>query len=181
MHRFHPTPDSLHSEETGLPFAKCGDCGVDLADSHLIQKAYFKGEVIMEIAICESCQGELRMEFSTESRDRIGEYFLDHSDVPQRLADFRSQPVGAIGPWIARCFTCGADRENCAEYTIAAHCMGTSLVYGETPLMMCGACMETMMKLMSSESLGTYERWLERCLPMAPANPVDSPRAPVLV
>lgn len=184
MPRFHPTPESLHSEETGRPFSHCYDCGGSLLDSdngHVLQKVYHKGEVIMEIAICAPCHSKLQASYSIESRERLWNFFLDHADFAKRAEKFRPIPVGGINPWINHCFTCGATRASCDEFAVAAHCLGADLIYGETPIMMCARCMEELMSLLSAETLGVYDDWLERCLPMAPANPLDGSPIRVLV
>lgn len=73
MHRFHTLPDSFYSDETGEPFDSCCDCGArlpDCPDGHIIQKAYAKGETIMEIAICVKCHVGLLSEASRDTYDR---------------------------------------------------------------------------------------------------------------
>lgn len=179
MHRFGSIPDSLHSEETGRPFKVCSDCKEKLSNSeqgYVIQKVISKGETILELAVCHSCHENLQQEYSSESKERIWNFYLDHGDLHKRLEKFSPIPIGKIDPWINNCLTCKATKPSCDEYAIAVHCIDEHLIYGETPLLMCSACMDKIMNLLSEESLGTYDEWLDRCTPMAPAQPTDSPR-----
>ena len=184
MHRFGSIPEILHSEETDRPFSDCSDCGKPLAESedgHIIQKVVTKGETILELAICTGCNQKLQEEYSTESKERIWNFYLDHGDLHKRLDRFRPIPIGNIAPWVNTCLTCKATKQSCDEYAIVAHCMEDSLVYGESPFLVCSGCMDKIMELLSEESLGTYDRWLDRCVPMAPAQPAGAPRKRIFV
>lgn len=179
MHRFGTIPDNLHSDETGHPFQVCNDCKEKLSESqdgYLIQKVISKGETILELAICQNCHTNLQKEYSSESKNRIWNFYLDHGNLQNRLEKFRPIPIGSIDPWINNCLTCNATKQSRHEYSIAVHCIDHHLIYGETPLLICSICMEKIMNLLSEESLGTYDRWLDRCTPMAPAQPTQSPR-----
>lgn len=182
MHRFHTLPDSLYSDETGKPFESCCDCGERLEDSpdgHIIQKAYAKGETIMEIAICAKCHEGLQESYSQESRESIWNFYLDHADLPGRLKKFSDLPVGQLDSWINGCVTCGAHRDDVPEYVVAAQCIDDDLVYGETPLMMCLGCTEKIVDLLSQSSRDRYDRWMDHVSPPAPSTADDTPRVRV--
>ena len=184
MHRLHTLPDSFYSDETGQPFEACCDCGEPLAESpdgHIIQKAYAKGETIMEIAICVKCHDGLQESYSKESRESIWNFYLDHADLPGRLKKFSELPVGQPDFWINRCVTCGTLRNNAPEYVVAAQCIDGDLVYGETPLMMCLECTEKVVGLLSEASRDTYDRWMDRVNPPAPSTADDTPRVRVFI
>lgn len=184
MHRFGPIPDSLKSAETDEHFSNCYDCKNPLQDNEdgfVLQKVFSKGEVIMEIAVCEPCHKKLHEEYSDETKERIWNFYLDHGDLPGRLDQFRGKPIGSIDPWVDHCLTCNGTLASAEEYAIAAHCIEDMLIYGESPFMICMTCMDKITEMLSEKSLGTYDRWLEHCLPMAPAQPDDSPKKRVLI
>ncbi len=184
MYRTGPLEDSLHSLETGNPFEKCFDCQSrleDCTDGYTIQKAFSKGETIIEIAVCHSCQEKLQSEYSTKSREDLWNFFLDRSDIPGRLEKFSPIPVGQIRPWINRCLTCEALLANTDEYTVAVQCLGDQIIYGESPFMVCGECIDSLFELLSEQTKGIYNEWLDRCLPMAPAQPEDAPRRKIMI
>lgn len=171
MHRHHTIPPSLFSAESGKPFRSCLDCGSPLCEvesGYVIQKVYSCSKTIMEISICQPCHEKLQSEYSDESRGKIWDYFLDHANFADRLKKFSPIPVGNIDPWINHCLTCRTTRTSAEEFVVAAHCIGDQLIYGETPFMICFRCMNSIVDLLSESSQDTYDRWLDRCLPMAP-------------
>ena len=183
-HRFHTLPASFHSEETGRPFQFCGDCHQPLAaceDGHLIQKVVSKGETIMELALCIECHDKLQQSYSLESRERIWNFYLDHADLGSRLRNFHSVPAGDPAPWTNHCLTCRSARSASDEYVIAGQVVAGLLVYGETPMMVCSSCMETITDLLSEETRETYDKWLERVVPSAPDTIDDKPRRRVFL
>lgn len=184
MHRFGPIPDSLKSAETGDQFATCYDCKESLTDNEdgfIIQKVFSKGETIMEIAVCSTCHKNLHEEYSDETKERIWNFYLDNGALHERLEKFSPIPIGDIRPWTNHCLACKATQDSLDDYAIAVHCIDDLLIYGESPLMICINCMDRIVEMLSEKSLGTYDRWLERCLPMAPAQPDDSPKTRVLM
>lgn len=184
MHRLDDIPASLHSAETDEPFRECADCGGRLRDSedgYAIQKAYAKGETIMEIAICADCHEALQEEYSAETKERLWNFFLDHAGFSNRLERFENTPVGTIDPWTDQCLTCDATRETSEEFAVAAWCIGDQLIYGEAPFMICITCMDRLVELLSEASRDSYDRWLDRCLPMAPEADAGPPRVRIVV
>ncbi|MGJ8634439.1 MAG: hypothetical protein ACSHX7_11025 [Luteolibacter sp.] len=184
MHRYGPIPEILHSEETGEPFVSSNDCGEHLLlkeNGYLIQKVISKGETIMEMAICEPCHKKLHEEYSAETKERMWNFYLDNGSIHKRLERFEDTPAESIDPWVDQCLTCSATKTSCEEYAIAVHCLGGELIFGETPFMVCQKCMDQISSLLSEESLGTYDRWLEKCLPMAPSQPPEGSPKRVLI
>ena len=183
-HRLDTLPPIFHSVETGRPFARCSDCGTDLAaceDGHLIQKVICGDETILEIAICFHCHESLMQSYSAESRERIWNFYLDHGKLGERLAKYFPLPTGNPEPWFNHCLTCNASRASAREYVVAAQVVDGLLVYGETPLMICIGCMEKITELLSEESRETYDRWMDRVAPTDPASIDFKPRPRIFV
>jgi len=184
LHRFHQLPPLFHSDEKDGPFVRCGDCGGDLLEmenGYFIQKAFAARETIMEVAVCSDCHSRLQRSYSTESRTRIWDFYLDRADLPGRLKKFQALPVGQPDFWLNRCVTCPALRPHTAEYILAGQCIGDYLIYGETPMMMCLRCMEEIIGLFSAESLEIYDRWMERVAPPVPGYSSERPRVRILI
>ena len=184
IHRLHTLPEQFYSDETGKPFDHCFDCGKSTTaceDGYIIQKAYAHGETIMEMAICAECHSQLQQSYSKESMERIWNFYLDHGDLSQRLKKFSVLPVGNPDLWLSRCMTCNATRASMDEMIVAAQVFEGDLVYGETPLMICGNCMNQIVELLSEESRDVYDRWMDRVLPPPPGITNDKPRVRVFM
>lgn len=184
VHRLHTLPESFFSEETDRPFVFCSDCRQPLAaceEGHLIQKVVSKGETIMELALCIACHDKLQQTYSQESRERIWNYYLDHGDIGGRLRKFQSMPAGNPDLWTNHCLTCGSTRSSQDEYVIAGQVLDGLLVYGETPMMVCGSCMEKITGMLSEETRDSYDKWMERVVPSAPESIDDQPRRRVFL
>lgn len=182
--RLHTLPARFHSVETGAPFTHCHDCKQSLEaceDGFVVQKAYARGEVILELALCNDCNDKLQNSYSTESRDRIWNFYLDHADLPGRLRKFSAIPVGDEGPWIDHCMTCSTARASLDEYVVAAQVFEGDLVYGETPMMICSGCMDKIVEMLSEESRESYDRWMDRVSPAAPELEGDRPRVRIFM
>lgn len=183
LHRLVRIPDGFHSVETGQPFSHCCDCGHSLAElesGYFIQKVLNGGETIMEMAICADCHGRLQQSYSKESRERIWNFYLDRADLPERLKRFHALPP-MPDFWMNNCLTCKTLRGRTQEYAIAAECVGEYLILGESPMMICYGCMEKIIDLMSEESLGIYDKWMDRVIPPAPGLTNDKPRRRVFI
>jgi hypothetical protein len=182
-HRLTHIPEIFHSVETGLPFSRCYDCGGSLAThehGYLIQKVVNGTETLLELAICAGCHDRLQQSYSKESRERIWNFYLDHADLPGRVKKFSAMPP-APDYWLNSCLTCKTLKGRLQEYVIAARCMDHYLVLDETPMLVCADCMEKIMDLMSEESLGTYDRWMDRALPPYTGLAKEKPRRRVFL
>ena len=179
MHRFDLIPNLFHCFETDEPFARCSDCKKPLHDKpngYLVQKAFQHGEPIMEVALCYDCHQQLQADYSEESRDAIINFHLDHADLPNRLEQLHDQPTDSLTPWIGSCLTCQRSLGECDEYILATQCIQDVMVFGEVPVMVCGTCMQTLVSQLSEKTRDENDRWRQRCLPMAPAQPDDGPK-----
>jgi hypothetical protein len=182
-HRLTHIPKTFHSEESGLPFSQCYDCGFSLADcegGYLIQKVLNGKETVMEIAVCNDCHDRLQQTYSKESREQIWNFYLDHADLPGRLKKFHALPP-MPDFWINNCLTCKILKNRLQEYAIAARCLGDCLILGEAPMMICFDCMQKVMELMSENSLKTYDQWMDRVLPPTSGHAKHKPRKRVFI
>jgi hypothetical protein len=64
---------------------------------------------------------------------------------------------------------------------VAAHVFEGDLVCGETSLMICLNCMNTIVGLLYEESRDTYDRWMDRVLPAAPESSDSKPRVRIFM
>ncbi len=180
MSKSGPIPEELHSLETSQAFDRCFDCKIELLApprGYQIHKSYVNGEAIFEIAICTDCSLQLQESFSPASREAIANFYLDHADLAKRAAEVETNSTADLNGWIESCVCCNKARSDTREHTIAAQCFGSHLEYNLTPIMMCGECQEQLNSLLSPETRGEYDDWLDRCLPMAPNQDEPAPRA----
>ncbi len=153
-------PPELHSEYEGRPFHTCTRCGEmlrEIPEGYQIFKLYRKGETIYEYVLCHPCHSGLVDRFSQESRTR--------------LADFYRQRVSMhLGR--GKCAVCGDTRSEAGaeEFSLTAACKGDQLVHD---LMVCGPCRVEMQSLLSRETRGVWDRFVEDNLPGAPSGAIS--------
>jgi len=150
-------PPELQSDYEGRPFRCCTRCGESLADvpeGYQLFKLFRHGEAIYEYALCHPCHAGLLADFSQESR--------------QRFAEFHAQRV-TLNLGTGRCAVCGNGREEDEEHSLTGACQGTALRHA---LMICGPCRREMQSLLSKQTRGVWERFVEENLAGAPPGTV---------
>ena len=116
-----PIPKEFWSFADGEPFRACVVCGESLlADGgrfYVIEKAYSKGEVVFEYAICLSCQQQLEAELSQQSIKLIAHYFDEHVDWSQirGLRELSSSGKDAALSGLSRCLITGKQASECKD------------------------------------------------------------------
>ena len=83
---FIPLPAVFHSFAEEGPFTKCTICNEFLLEDgnpYLIHKAFHRGEVIFEYAMCLHCRSKMQEELSAESLERINSY-MDQYHIEKR-------------------------------------------------------------------------------------------------
>ncbi|SHJ42535.1 hypothetical protein SAMN02745181_2029 [Rubritalea squalenifaciens DSM 18772] len=174
----------FNSLETGEAFDRCCDCGCDLSDdyvSYMVQKSYVGEECIFEYAICNDCREKVSEEFSEKSREAMFDFFHDRADIDEKM--MRLGPEASIDEHIQTCLTCSSTREEVSSYSYAGLFLGTILLPGPFPVMICGKCEEELTECLSQETRDAWNRFLEENFPGPPADVLDKPRTgkPILL
>ncbi len=154
--------DWLRSEETGESFSHCIRCKLPLlevAAPWLINKDFFKGECLLEYAICQPCRDLVSAEISEVSKESVRVFLETEISWEQRLADFTIDPEPANR--FSHCIACESERDDATGFAISAlfDSSGT-LDLGPLPLMLCHACSERMTENLSEKTKGLWDEFM---------------------
>ena len=161
-HEFIPIPKPFRSSETGKPFSNCMVCDrYLLADgiAYMIEKALRQipemkvKEVIFEYAICAECAAKMQQALSVESRQRINQYFQEHTNLVNRRSQLLQTKSQRVASWINRCVIKGTPISQSREYQIMAQCDGKHLLFAYLPFALSMEAMDEMTSLLSEKSL----------------------------
>lgn len=154
--------DWLRSEETGEAFTHCVGCRLPLLETDspwLVNKDYFRGECVLEYAICQRCRDGMSSRISEESKAAVRAFLEQEIDWAARLADFMqaADPVERFG----HCIACRSPRAGMEGFAISAlFDEGGELVTGPLPLLICRPCIERMTARLSEQSRAVWRRFL---------------------
>jgi hypothetical protein len=160
-----PVPERFWSFETDQPFERCLICNRNFLEEpvpYLIEKAYQRGEVIVELAICTPCQLQMMQEFSATSLKLINHFMGEHVDFDDRFRRFLNEFDGDLKPWLDRCMVRDEEIRPDSEFRVAARCVGNTLDPSFPPHAVSMGALEDMMKLLSPETKGFLNDFTER-------------------
>jgi hypothetical protein len=166
-------PDKFHSLETDAEFKTCCDCGCELIDSaqmYMIQKSFSKDECVMEFALCFSCKEKLDGQISDESKEAIYDFLFDNTEMMEASGKYSHEEAMQK---IEACLTCGKLREG---YTYSGLFVGTHLVAGPLPIMICDQCQGTMAENMSDHTKDVRDKFYADNFP-GPPSEIDLPKS----
>jgi hypothetical protein len=86
-----PIPRIFHSFFHEGMFPACSVCDKKLLEdgvSYFIEKAYQRGEVAFEYAMCDECRMSMGEDLSVESMLNLANYFMEHGDLLARRIHF---------------------------------------------------------------------------------------------
>ena len=171
-------PDSyFHSSETGKPFEDCISCGLSLKEDpnlpFLVAKSFRGDECIFEYAICEHCRANMAQEFSGESQRALSGFFtrrIKHDERSRLLSSCH-----LVEPWIHQCAACDTPRRETKNYSLGGILLGDAMVYDPYPLCLCGKCEEEIQSLLSQQTLGIWDDFVETNFDCPPGQHLDLP------
>lgn len=169
---FTRIPEEFHSFETGKPFERCIDCGKHLLDDgtgYVVQKVIRGPEVMFELAQCLECHRQLFESYSSETRNRVYDFFLDRVNFDQRRRRLLKEAWTSLGPWIESCLFCGAARSETREYWLVGECDGRDMMFYRCPYIICETCILEKNKLLSAKSRDISNDWLGRHFDIPPS------------
>ncbi len=171
IEEYIPIPERFWSFATEQPFEQCTMCEADLlADGmlYLIEKAYQRGEVVFEYAICVECQIRLRDELSVQSRRLIEHYFDEHVDLAERRQRLLENYDATTTPWLSHCLITGKPAAECDEYQIMTLCDGTDMLFSYLPALLSGEAIEGIQKNLSKKTQDQLDAFVEEYLGLTP-------------
>lgn len=163
-------PTEFHSHTTGEPFKKCISCEKNLLDPpipYVIEKAVKKYEgykafdVIFEYALCFECADKMKNDLSTESTQRINDYFRQNIDF-SKAQEMKNEES------LKKCFITGTPKEELVEYQIFAYCNGDNLSGLVPPYMVSGVVMDEVADLLSNQTLDELNGFIDEHFGLPP-------------
>ncbi|MEN7548180.1 hypothetical protein AAG747_09685 [Rapidithrix thailandica] len=161
-------PDTFYSSTHQQPISQCLVCEKSLLEEgtqYFIEKSvrkypeYQAEDIVFEYAMCLSCAEKQRKELSTESLQKIEEFFSERVDFQSRSQEFLEKSGTEVAPWLARCVITNKPLEELEEYTLHAHCQGGNLLFTFMPYMISGEAMDEIADLLSEQTLGEIDRF----------------------
>jgi len=152
-------PHPFHSFETDAPFTHCCDCNCELIQSaqmYMIQKNYDGDECVMEYALCSNCK-----DFLFDNAAKL--------DGPEQCTEEESMQQ------IETCLTCGVAKDDCKSHTYSGLFVGTELIPGPMPMMICGTCQEQIAEGLSDHTRDVRNKFYEENFPSPPSQ-LDLPK-----
>jgi hypothetical protein len=158
-------PKVFRASDTGKPHDHCLVCNKFLlgdGTTYLIEKAIRQypeqiKDTIFEYAICTDCMLMFHESLSSESRQRIEQYFLKNCDLISRRENLLSQKTRRVQSWLARCVVKGTPIVHSSEYQIVAQCDGKHMLFTYMPYAISSTAMDEMTDLLSEKSLGEID------------------------
>ncbi|WP_299460685.1 hypothetical protein [uncultured Microscilla sp.] len=164
-------PEIFRSSLDKKPFEKCISCETYLLDegvTYFIEKSVrnYKDhgvtDTVFEYAMCIDCMERMRQAVSTESLQRMEEYFLSQvNPLERQLLMLNNEETLNIEPWIENCIVKGTPKTELDEYQLHCQCFGKQMVFTYMPYMIGGEAMEEMAELLSAKSRGEIDNFMD--------------------
>ncbi len=162
-------PKFFHSFETNAAFTNCCDCKCELLSSaqmYMVQKSFSKDECVLEFALCDACKEKLDQQISKESREAIYDFLFDNTTILEpNVIDSTADPMLQL----EECLACGKQRRDCNGYTYSGLFVGTHLVPGPLPMMICDDCQGLIAENMSDHTRDMKEKFYADHFPGPPS------------
>lgn len=153
----------LVSEETGRPFHGCVRCRLPLLEIDrpwLVNKDYFRGECVLEYAVCQKCRCEVSAEIPEVTKAAVRQFLEAEIDWPARLAEHLGEGGEALR--FSRCVSCLRPREDLDGFALSGLFDAEGhAVLGPLPLLLCRECYGRMTSLLCERSRGVWRRFLD--------------------
>lgn len=171
-----PIPKLFQSVEKEGPFTECIQCGGNLLDSgrqYVIEKVFRGTEPIIELAMCLNCRDDSGECMSEESAEALQAFFESRASFSDRVHQLllRGQPDSdqeSIDDWVDRCFFSGQPRSEMREFQVVALCSGGEIIRDFFPIMISGKIMEEIAEVLSEQTKGWMDDFIETNFGMPP-------------
>ncbi len=184
-------PEIFYSDSTGKPLKECVMCGKNVLEPgtpYLIEKAfrynkkYDIRDTILEYAVCHECYEKMAAKLSTESLQRMQDYFSNNIHFMLRAEALIGRPEPKLNDWIGKCCVKGTDISDCAEYQVCCQCEGDKMLFTHLPIMLSEAALMELNELLSAKTKEELDRFRDEFLGLPPElRELLKDRAPVFV
>jgi len=182
-------PPIFFSDLTGKAMETCVTCNKNLLHSkepYIIEKAfrhypeYDINNTIFEYIMCIPCAQKMNASMSKDSMEKIQDYFSTIDMVGR--GKYMYETYGKdFNAWINNCIVKHVERGGLEEYQICAQCVGDQIVFNVFPYMISHEASSEITDLLSSETLGEYNRFVDDYFGLPPAFKKALKESPVLV
>ncbi len=132
----------------------------------MIQKIFSGKECIMEFALCSKCNDNLDQSISAPSKEDMYDFLFDNAKFEEPPADYT---VEQSLEQIDECLTCGKLRSDCKEYSYSGLFIGSHMVPGPMPMMVCDDCQGSMAKNLSEHTKNVRNKFYQENFPNPPS------------
>ena len=132
----------------------------------MVQKNFSGDECIMEFALCSKCKDGLDENISAESKEAMYDFLFDRTEMVEPPEGYTA---GQALEQIEECLTCGKARSDSKEYTYAGLFVGSFLVPGPMPMMICDDCQEIISEGMSDHTKDIRDKFYQENFPGPPS------------
>lgn len=173
--------DTFKSERTGQAFSACSSCAQPFQNAephYLIEKEFERAtlddppRLVYEVAVCETCIGELESAISPEACEQIARFYQQKVDLDRRaaklLAHMRATKTLDLRDWIDRCMVTGAPIESLLRYRIIAHGFGQWMAMAAMPGLISAEALDVLLSGLSSASIQAGQAFAAQSLNIAP-------------
>ena len=115
----------------------------------------------------------MAQEFSDESQQALATFFTQRVRLEER-SQFLS-PAKLIEPWIRQCAACDTPRTKAKSYSLGGILLGDTMIYDPYPLCLCGDCEEEIQSLLSQQTLGVWDDFVQTNFDCPPGQAQDLP------
>lgn len=183
-------PKIFYSDANDAPFSNCLVCNSLLlveGKQYVIEKAikryksFDSTDTVYEYAMCMNCYFELQKSFSESSQRKIEEYMLRNSNTMQRLEKLNQTDHPDLEDWVSDCIIKGKPMKECTEYQIMCECVGSKMVFGISPIMICGEAVDEIMQLLSNQTLGEIGRFQNQYFDVPPELKINPTKPDIVI
>jgi hypothetical protein len=157
--RLVPIPEEFRSVDSGALFQRCLICDRALLagdTEYLVEKAvrkyppYDVQDTVFEYAMCVGCHESISSTLSSDSRERVENFFLNRVNYVERAVELGQ--TRNVFDWVSRCLVTGVAVSQLKEYQIVAHCVGDHMVLSHAPFLVSGEAMDEISALLSKKT-----------------------------
>ena len=125
-------------------------------------------DTIFEYAMCINCMEEMRKSLSEESRQKVDNYLLEHSNLDERRNKLLSKENIDVDDWISNCIINNESTHELQEYQIMCQCQGKHMLFTYMPFMISCTASEEMQELLSKQTKDELDRFYDTHLGIPP-------------
>lgn len=162
-------PQVFHTHNSNALFTQCLCCDVNVLDSgdeYVIEKAYKQydgyelSDTVFEYAMCLNCLMQLQSKMSASSLQNIDAYFEQNVNFSERLHDMENREIDVFNR-LGHCLVKGTAVNELTEYQVFGLFREDRMLLGPFPYMIGGEAMEEVAQLLSNETLGEIDGFMD--------------------